>query len=186
MCPTTLKTPSSKNPITINSTTYKIHTPQIPYLAFFIAFTTKARPETTSFTHTSPIPLCPVALKGVESGYRHCFCLLPASLPQHQLLCETYDILGVNILAGSQPFSLLLSDLKAGEDGYEVDDDNFCGVAAGYVVVKGDRKKARDAAFRMVYFLLLGEIAEGDEREVSRAVESVVGLWGIFGGVSHG
>jgi hypothetical protein len=70
----------SKTSITIDNIEYSIDTSQIPYLSSFVAFESRARPDATTFVH-GPIPLFPVALKGIELGYRHCFRSLPPLSP---------------------------------------------------------------------------------------------------------
>lgn len=59
----------------------------------------------------------------------------------------------------------LVKDLKAGKAGYELEYKN-------YTSTKGDKTKARDAAFQFLYLLLLGQFP--DEQKASVKVYNAV------------
>lgn len=90
---------SRKTNFKIGDTFYNIDVSTIPYLSSFISFQRLAQPQNTEFVHRN-ITLFDVALKGLESGYRHYFRSLRGDIPQYHTLCETYDFLGVDILTG--------------------------------------------------------------------------------------
>ncbi|KAH6616883.1 geranylgeranyl pyrophosphate synthetase [Boeremia exigua] len=153
----------SQTMITIGDQEYSIDISQIPYLSSFSSFQRKANPNEGKLAH-GPIPLFDVALKGLESGYRHCFRGISADLSQYHTLCDTYELLGVDVCSG-QTLDELVQDLKAGKSGYELE-------YKYYTSTRGDKTKARDAAFKFLYLLLLGEFQ--DEHKVSAKVYSAV------------
>ncbi|TVY33338.1 hypothetical protein LSUB1_G007096 [Lachnellula subtilissima] len=137
--------------------------------ASFTNFQVNAQPQTTEFVH-GPIPLFEVALKGIESGYRQCFRSLPTDLSQHHTLCETYEFLCVDALGG-QSITDIIGDLKGGKSDYEQ--------VYGRI---GGNSKARDAAFRFLYLILLGDFGDEvkDSAKVFDAVLFVVSHPGTF------
>ncbi|KAH5520208.1 hypothetical protein HBI29_059360 [Parastagonospora nodorum] len=137
--------------ITIGGTNYDIDVSQIPYLSSFVNFQDKASPQGTELVH-GPIPLIDGALLGIRSGYRQCFRALPPDIHQHQMLCETYDFLGVDVLAG-QYIDEIFADLKACKIDYELEYKR-------YLAIKGNKSKARDAAFKLLYLILVGEFRD--------------------------
>lgn len=122
---------------------------KIPYLSSFVNFQINAQPGSTEFVH-EPIPLFDIALKGIESGYRQCFRSLPADLSQHHILCDTYHFLHVDILGG-QSIGEIINDLKSGAGDYDREERRE---------IKGDRAKARDTAFKLLYLILLGDFTD--------------------------
>jgi hypothetical protein len=125
------------------------------------------------FVH-GPILLFDVALKGIESGYRHCFRSLPPDLSQHHTLCDTYHFLNVDILGG-QSISEIFLDLKSGKSDYELEYKR-------YRAVRGNKSKARDTAFKLLYLILLGSFEDEirDSAMVFNAVLFVVSHSGTF------
>jgi hypothetical protein len=113
-------------------------------------------------------------LKGIESGYRHCFREIPADISQYEILCDTYDFLGVDVL-GSQSLGEVLGDVKAGKTEYQLE-------YKYYTAVKGNKTKARDSAFRFLYILLFGDFEDEqkDSIKVFNAVRFVVSHPGTF------
>jgi hypothetical protein len=152
---------------------YDIEVSKIPYLSSFVNFRENAQLQSIEFVHV-PIPLFNVALKGIESGYRQCFRSIPTDLSQHHTLCETYDFLGVDILGG-QSISEIFRDLKSGKTDYELE-------YIYYRVVKGNKSKARDTAFKLLYLILLGEFKDETEDSVKvyNAVLFVMSHSGTF------
>ncbi|TVY35360.1 hypothetical protein LOCC1_G008014 [Lachnellula occidentalis] len=158
----------SRTAIKIGGTEYNLEVSKMPYLASFTHFQVNAQPQTAEFVHGS-IPLFEVALKGIESGYRQCFRSIPTDLSQHHTLCETYEFLCVNVLGG-QSITDIFADLKSGRTQFD------------YEVTRGDKSKARDASFRFLYLMLLGEFSDEvkDSAKVYNAVLYVVSHPGTF------
>lgn len=167
-------TPASpKTAIRIGDVHYDIEVSKIPYLASFVDFRANAQPQTTEFVH-DPIPLFDVALKGIESGYRHCFRSLPAELSQHHTLCDTYELLCVDVLGG-QSINEIFNDLKSGKSDYEIEYKRSR-------EIKGNKSMARDTAFKLLYLILLGEFKDKakDSAKMFNAVLFVVSHSGTF------
>lgn len=146
---------------------YDIEVSKIPYLSSFVNFRANAQPQSTEFIH-GPIPLFDVALKGIESGYRQCFRSLPAELSRHHTLCDTYQLLCVDILAG-QSINEIFNDLKSGKNDYEREYKRCR-------EIKGNKSKARDTAFKLLYLILFGEFQDEtkDSAKIFNAVLFVV------------
>ena len=157
----------SKTTIKIGDTQYEVDLSKIPYLASFVNFQTRLPPPQNELVH-SPIPLFEVALKGIESGYRQCFRLLPIDLAQYYTLCETYDFLCIDVLRGQSHYDIVAEMIH----GKPRCDDRRVRKAKA----KANRAKARDAVFKLVYLILMSDF----ENEVSarmkifNAVERVV------------
>jgi hypothetical protein len=140
---------------------YDIDLSKIPYLSSFVNFQANAQPQSTEFVH-EPILLFDIALKGIESGYRQCFRSLPADLSQHRTLCDTYHFLHVDVLGG-QSIHEIINDLKSGASDYDREERRE---------IKGNRSKARDAAFKLLYLIQLGDFT--DETKDSAKVFNAV------------
>ena len=138
---TTTSSPSTT--IRIGDVRYDIDVSKIPYLLSFVDFQANAQPQSTELVH-DPIPLFDIALKGIESGYRQCFRSLPADLSQHRILCDTYDFLRVDVLGG-QSINDIFRDLKSGQSDYDHEERRE---------IKGDKSRARDTAFKLLYLIL--------------------------------
>lgn len=164
---------SPKTAIRIGDEHYDIDVSKIPYLSSFVDFRSKAQPQLTEFVH-GPIPLFDVALKGIETGYRNCFRSLPADLSQHHILCETYEFLCVDILAG-QSINDIFDDLRSGKGDSELE-------YRYYRKIKSTKSKARDAAFKLLYLILLGEFKDEmrDSVKIFNAVLFLVSHSGTF------
>ena len=144
--------------ITIGDVKYDVDLSQVPYLSSFADFQAKAQPDATELVH-GPIPLFNVALKGIQSGYRQCFRNLPPEISQYHVLCETYEFLGVNVL-GEHRIDQIFSDLRLCKIDWDED-------------TKGGKSKARDAAFRLLYLILLGEF-EDEKKDGDKAYNAVL------------
>lgn len=144
---------------------YDIDVSKIPYLSSFVSFQVNAQPQSTEFVH-GPIALFDIALKGIESGYRQCFRSLPADLSQHHTLCDTYHFLHVDVLGG-QSIDEIIKDLKSGVSDYDREERRE---------IKGDKAKARDSAFKLLYLILLGDFTDEikDSAKVYNAVMYLV------------
>lgn len=130
---------------------YNIDISQIPYFSSFVDFQGKAQPQVAEVVH-GPIPLIVAALKGIQSGYRQCFTALPLDLSQHHVLCETYDFLGIDVL-GEQHVGEIFTNFKACKTEYELEYKR-------YLAIKGNKSKARDAAFKLLYLILTEEFKD--------------------------
>ncbi|KUL84886.1 hypothetical protein ZTR_08248 [Talaromyces verruculosus] len=164
---------SSRTKIRIGEILYDIDVSKIPYLSSFLRFQNTAQPQRSEFTHSS-IPLFDTALEGLESGYRACFRLLPADLSQFHTLCDTYDFLGIDVLGG-QSLDDIIVRLKAGKTDYELEYKH-------YRAIKGDKSTARDAAFQLLFLILLCDFKNPakDSNQVFNAVLFVVSHSGTF------
>lgn len=140
---------------------YDIDVFKILYLLSFVDFQANAQPQSIELVH-DPIPLFDIALKGIESGYRQCFRSLPADLSQHRILCDTYDLLRVDVLGG-QSINEISRDLKSGQSDYDREERRE---------IKGDKSKARDTAFKLLYLILLWDFK--DEMQDSAKVFNAV------------
>ncbi|KAI4906164.1 hypothetical protein J4E90_010837 [Alternaria incomplexa] len=147
--------------ITIGDVKYDVDLSQIPYLSSFANFQAKAQPDLTDLVH-GPIPLFDVALKGIQSGYRQCFRNLPPELQQYHVLCETYEFLGINVL-DKRRIDQIFSDLRLCRIDWDPEDED----------TKGVKSKARDAAFSLLYLILLGEF-EDDKTNGDKAYNAVL------------
>jgi hypothetical protein len=143
---------------------YNIEVSKIPYLSSFVNFQTNAQAQNTEFVH-GPIPLFDVALKGIESGYRQCFRSLPPDLSQHRILCDTYDFLRIDVLGG-QSINEIFNDLKSGQSDYDREERRE---------IKGDKSKARDTAFKLLYLILLGDFKD-ETRDSAKVFNAVLYL----------
>jgi len=144
---TTTSSPSTT--IRIGDVRYDIDVSKIPYLLSFVDFQANAQPQSTELVH-DPIPLFDIALKGIESGYRQCFRSLPADLSQYRILCDTYDLLRVDVLGG-QSINEIFRDLKSGQSDYDREERRE---------IKGEKSKARDTAFKLLYLILLRDFKD--------------------------
>lgn len=140
---------------------YDIHVSNVPYLLSFVDFQANPQPQSIELVQ-DPIPLFDIALKGIESGYRQCFRSLPADLSQHRILCDTYDFLRVDVLGG-QSINEISRDLKSGQSDYDREERRE---------IKGDKSKARDTAFKLLYLILLRDFK--DEMQDSAKVFNAV------------
>ncbi|ESZ95477.1 geranylgeranyl pyrophosphate synthetase [Sclerotinia borealis F-4128] len=144
----------TKTAIKISNHHYEIELSKIPYLAAYARFeaNTKANTNPGSLLVHGPIALFEVALIGIRLGYGNCFDFLPAELPHYHTLCDTYDFLQVDGLT-KQSFEQIKRDMKL------------------------DMFKARDAAFRLVYLILIGEFKD-DELDSNKAYNVVLYVLG--------
>jgi hypothetical protein len=150
--------------ITIGGKKYDIETSKIPYLSLFVDFQAKSQPAGSDLVHGS-IPLFAEALRGIQSGYRQCFRAVPPDLAQYHVLCETYEFLGIDVLGG-QDINSIFADLKSCKTDWELE-------YKYYRAVKGNKSKARDAAFKLVYLMLLGEFAD-ENKDCAKAFNAVL------------
>lgn len=104
----------------------------------------------------------------MTSGFRQCFRGLGTDLSVYKELCNTYVSLSVDVLAG-QNLDEILSKIRAARD--DVDED-----------LKGNKRLARDSAFRLVYFLHIHDIlySESEKNKIYNTVFFIVSHPGTF------
>lgn len=141
---------TSLTSISIGGKQYRLHLGRVPYLESFVRFQQQASPG-TSLIH-EPIDLFDEALAGLEGGFRQCFRRLEPDLTLFRRLCQTYEILCVDVVGG-RSVPEIGKDLKAGRNEYEVEYKRC-------IVIKGDKSKARDAAFVLLYVILMEELED--------------------------
>ncbi|ORY11318.1 hypothetical protein BCR34DRAFT_587981 [Clohesyomyces aquaticus] len=90
-----------------------------------------------------------------SSSYRQYSRSLPADLSQFHTLCETYDCLGVDVL-GAQSVDDIFAEVKACKND-----------------LKAQKPKLRDAAFKLLCIVLLGEIQD-DTRTAAKMFDIVL------------
>ena len=147
--------------VTIGETSYSVDLTKVPYLESYLRFQSNAGQSTMH----SDIPLFAVAYDGLENGYRQYFRKLPDQLDQYHTLCETLDILCADVLQ-QQTVKGLFEDLREGKGSYEC--EYKCSV-----FVKGDKKKARDAAFKLLYLILRADF-ESDVKDSQLVYNAVL------------
>ncbi|KAH7021762.1 hypothetical protein B0J12DRAFT_687264 [Macrophomina phaseolina] len=160
----------SSTTVKIGETYYSVDLGKVPYLESYLRFQGNAGQCTTH----GDVPLFAVAYAGLENGYRQYFRKLPDQLDQYHTLCETLDILCIDVLQ-QQTVKEVFEDLREGKGSYECEHKRS-------IFVKGDKKKARNAAFKLLYLILCAEF-ESDEKDsqiVYNAVLFVVSHRGIF------
>ncbi|PYH28320.1 uncharacterized protein BO87DRAFT_452354, partial [Aspergillus neoniger CBS 115656] len=152
---------------------YNIDLSMIPYLTSFVRFERNRQPQGSEFTHGNS-PLFDAAQQELESCYRFCFQSLLVDLAQYHTLCETYDFLGVDGL-GSQTIDHVFVDLRAWKTDYELEYKR-------YRAINGDKTLARDAAFRLFFLILAGELGDeaNDSAKAYNAVLFIVPHPGTF------
>lgn len=91
---------------------YNVSTISIPYFASYVDF--QRRSGQAADRH-SDIPLFEAAYRGIESGFRHCFRALGTDLTDYNILCDTLDLLCVDILGG-RSLDVIIQDLKSGKE----------------------------------------------------------------------
>lgn len=113
------------------------------------------------------IPLFDVALEGINFGYRQCFRLLNDDVHQYQTLCKTYNFLKVDVLKGMS-IDEVAACIKAGKTNVDLD-------------YEGDKKMARDSAFKLLFLILDDELIEyKDRNKLFNTVLYVVSHPGTF------
>ena len=165
---------------TIGESTYSLDEDSLPpYLAGLVAFRAKsqqrhgATDDCQPILHDGDIPLFDIALSGMQQGYRFVFRRLgQADLSQYRTLCETYDFLGEDVV-DEQSLDMIINEVKAGRN-----HDSVMFWRTG----QANKTTARDAAFKLLYIMLMAEFenADKDERKIYNAVQFVVSHAGTF------
>jgi hypothetical protein len=169
------KTSPTKATIKIGDTEYTVDLSKIPYLSTWVNDQGGSKAETHKDLAHGPIPLFDIALKGIESGYRQCFRLLPPDLTQHQTLCETFKLLEIDVQGGLS-IEEMINNIKANKKSNQ-DEDEY------YSSNKSGKQLARDSAFQLLYVMLMNKL--GDEQKYKQklydAVLFVIGHLRTFG-----
>ena len=139
---------------------YSIDRVQIPYFNSYANFQANVDGR---LAHDD-IPFFEAALNRIEKGYRHCFRKVSRELDACRGVCETLDFLGVDVL-NQKSLKEIIKDLKEGQRFYDVDYKRA-------VYVEGNKTTARDAAFCLVYQILLGEF-ENEHRDSVQVFSAV-------------
>ncbi len=123
---------------------------KMPYFAAQNRFETSAGGGTTkpkSKLQYSAIPFFDVINYGVQNGLRHFFRRMPHQLADYHVLCETLDFLMIDIIR-QQTLQDIVKVLKTGDSEYDREERRE---------IRGNNRRARDAAFQLLYLLLIGE-----------------------------
>lgn len=129
--------------IKVGNKDYTVDIVKMPFFAPLVHLQQDKQPEAQLFVHR-PINLFDVALKGVESGYRHCIRSLPTDLSQYNILFDTYKVLGVDVLGGLTT-KQVTANLKPSEADHDPEERRKG---------PGSRTQARDSAFQLLYIIL--------------------------------
>lgn len=135
---------------------------KIPYFAAFTRFQSLSGQSAASVPVHDEIPHFTVINECVDIGYRNFFLQLPLNLEDYHTVCETLDFLTVDVLKG-QKLRDVFDELKQGKS--DVDDHGK--------TVKGQRRAARDAAFKLLYLFILGEF-ESDVKDSNMAFNATL------------
>ncbi len=151
-----------------------------PYVKAFVAFEKAKRCDqaATIFTHNGDIPLFDVAIVGLQHGYRHIFRRLGCDdLAPYRTICETYNFLGVDIIDETETLDEIITKLKAGRAR-----EDETGRSSTWHPGEGNKSKSRDAAFQLLYLILLVELSEAtdDDKKIYNAVFFIVSHPTIF------
>ena len=157
--------------IEIGGKPYNISTTSMPYFASYIDF--QRRSGLAADKH-GDIPLFDAAFQGVESGFRRFFRILGTDLTEYSTLCDTLDFLCIDTLGG-RSIASISEDLKSGKGWY---DDAY----KPPLFVRGQKERARDSAFRLLYLLLKTDLEDETKtrQKMYEAVLFVVSHRGIF------
>ncbi|KAK3366752.1 hypothetical protein B0T24DRAFT_511850, partial [Lasiosphaeria ovina] len=148
--------------VQVAGTEHHVDISKIPYFAAQLRFETAAGTITTTSTttnnnppqppkliHNTAIPFFDAINHSVQHGLRHLFrrMPLPPNLADYQVLCSTLDYLLVAVIPHHQTLKDIVRALKTGDDDYDCDERRE---------IRGDKRGARDAAFQLLYLLLMG------------------------------
>jgi len=117
-------------------------------------------------------PFFEVINYSVVNGYRHFFRRMPLSLSQYHVLHDSLELLGIDVLQ-NQTISNIMHDFRAAKDDYDSGERRQ---------IRGPKSVARDAAFRLIYMFLHGELdpTVGDKNQAFNATLFVLSHWSIF------
>ncbi|KAK2613277.1 hypothetical protein N8I77_000199 [Diaporthe amygdali] len=162
---------NSKVKVKVGEEECLIDTEKIPYFAAFTRFQDLSGQSAASVPVHGDIPFFTIINQCVDIGYRNFFLKLPLNLQDYHTVCETLHFLAIDLLKG-QKLRDVFDEMKKGK----TDFDDY-GKA-----VKGQRRAARDAAFKLLYLFLVDEF-ESDIKDSNMAFNAtlfVVSHPGIF------
>ncbi|MCJ1294366.1 hypothetical protein MMC34_005924 [Xylographa carneopallida] len=159
--------------VKVASRLYEINPTRMPYFSSFADFQKRSGKDAELLEHEDT-PLFDVAYKGTEQGFQQCFRAMGTELDQYHILCDTLDLLCVDVLEGLS-IDDLFQQLKTGKPQYELE-------YKYYSKVKGNESPARDAAFRLLYSVMSIEFTSetADSQTMYNAVLFVVSHRAIF------
>lgn len=169
----------------VGETEYLVDVKKIPYFASFLRSQQSAgqspsqekveegkddAPAPASVPKHNAIAFFDVINCGVENGFRQFFRRMPAVLADYHVLCETLDFLGIDVLGDTRTLKEIMKDLKAGKSDWDEEWDTR---------VRGRKDGARDAAFRLLYVVLKGDVLDSANAAYNMTV-FVVSHYSIF------
>lgn len=124
------------------------------------ATTSQRRPDksTASVPINDNMPFADVIDYGVRKGFRQIIRRMPTRLADYHTLCEDLKSRGIDVLAGRK-LRDIMEDMRRGKDDWDPDERRKIGGLKGL---------ARDAAFRLLFILILGE-PESEARDQNMA-----------------
>ena len=154
----------------VGTTSYRIDPSKMPYFQGYIRFNQSSNQE----LRHEDIPLFDIAYTGVEHGMRQCFRRLSGDLDELATLCETLQFLMVDVVQ-NRSIQDIMKDMRRGKDDYKTEHRHS-------YKIEGDRSKARDAAFALLFLLSDGDFTSEvrDSQTMYQAVLFVVSHRAIF------
>jgi hypothetical protein len=154
----------------VGTTSYRIDPSKIPYFQAYIRFNHSSNQE----LRHEDIPLFDIAYTGVEHGMRQCFRRLSGGPDEFTTLCETLQFLMVDVVQ-NRSIQDIMKDMRSGKDDYETEHRRS-------YKIKGDKSKARDAAFALLFLLSIGDFNSEvrDSQLMYQAVLFIVSHRAIF------
>lgn len=154
----------------IGTTSYRIDPSKMPYFQGYIRFN---QSSSQALKH-GDIQLFDIAYTGVEHGMRQCFRRLSGGLDEFRTLCETLQFLMVDVIQ-NRSIQDMVRDMRCGKDDYEKEHRRS-------YKIKGDKSKARDAAFALLFLLSVGDFNSevSDSQMMYQAVLFIVSHRAIF------
>lgn len=154
----------------VGTTSYRIDPSKMPYFQGYLRFNQLSNQE----LRHEDIPLFDVAYAGVEHGMRQCFRRISGDLDEFARLCETLQFLMVDVVQ-NRSIQDIMKDMTSGKDDYETEHRRS-------YKIKGDKSKARDAAFALLFLLSVGEFNSEvrDSQTTYQAVLFIVSHRAIF------
>ena len=142
----------------------------MPYFQGYIRFNQSSSQE----LEHEDIPLFDVAYKGVEDGMRQCFRRLDGDLDEFATLCQTLQLLMVDVVQ-DRSIQDIMKEMRSGKDDHETEHRRS-------YKIKGNKSKARDAAFALLFLLLIEDFKSDirDSRKMYQAVLFIVSHRAIF------
>lgn len=100
---------------------------------------------------------------------------MPVELSAYHQLCETLELLLIDVLAG-QSLGGIIAKLKEGKGDYEIEYKRA-------IFIKGDKTSARNAAFQFLYTIMHSERFEDENKDsmkIFNAVKYIVSHRAVF------